>query len=259
MPVPTPRPQLAISLDLLNALSEHQAPRLCLEVLGRHFDFVPLPPEIVDAGDPPQAAPLQNVCGYIVTRQPSGAPHNEALHATHPERPVEEESRLDDPVLRENFLTRVFACAAWQALCTQGLTRAGLIAFHSRYKYQLMAHNPRQYRLLGQRLATLSSQPLDSFAARYIRDFMQALASCASRGTHSNVLQHLAGYLKRDLPALEKSELQHLIDQYRCGVVPLAAPLSLLKQHFRRYPHPYLQDQAYLQRQPEGPGPRATP
>ncbi len=80
---------------------------------------------------------------------------------------------------------------------------------------------------------------------------MQALGSCATRGTHGNVLLHLAGYLKRDLPSAEKAEMQRLIDQYREGVIPLVVPLTLLKHHFRRHPHPYIAPQAYLQPHPE--------
>lgn len=219
-----------------------------------------------------QAGLLQDICGYIFMQQspscglqrvklyrfdgqlrPPGVRglYAEAFCAARPELPVEEEGRLNDPVIRENFLTRVFAYTAWQKLCENGLTRHAVIGFHSRYKYQLMAHNPRQYSALGQRLAKIGEQPLEDFAPDYFRDFMQALGACATRGTHSNVLQHLAGYLKHDLPTTEKAEMQRLIDQYREGVIPLVVPLTLLKHHFRRHPHPYIDAQAYLQPHPE--------
>ncbi|MFV3303678.1 YbgA family protein [Pseudomonas sp. NY15181] len=311
MPNTTPRPQLGISACLLGEPVRynggHKASRLCLDVLSRHFDFVPVCPEVaiglgvprptlrlVGDHDSPraviqregdrdvsealrdfgreQAGRLEDICGYIFMQQspscglqrvklyrsdghacPPGVRglYAEAFCAARPELPVEEEGRLNDPVIRENFLTRVFAYAAWQKLCTQGLTRHALIGFHSRYKYQLMAHNPRQYSVLGQRLAMIGNQPLDDFAPAYFRDFMRALGTCATRGTHSNVLQHLAGYLKHDLPPAEKAEMQRLIGQYRDGVIPLVVPLTLLKHHFRRHPHPYIDAQAYLQPHPE--------
>lgn len=310
-PTSSPRPQLAISACLLGEPVRynggHKASRLCLDVLSRHFDFVPVCPEVaiglgvprptlrlVGDRDTPraliqreggrdvsealrdfghkQAGLLQDICGYIFMQQspscglqrvklyrfdgqlrPPGARglYAQAFCAARPELPVEEEGRLNDPVIRENFLTRVFAYAAWQRLCEEGLTRHAVIGFHSRYKYQLMAHNPRQYSALGQRLAKISDQPLEEFAPDYFRDFMQALGTCATRGTHSNVLQHLAGYLKHDLPGSEKAEMQRLIDQYREGVIPLVVPLTLLKHHFRLHPHPYIDAQAYLQPHPE--------
>ncbi|QRY82546.1 DUF1722 domain-containing protein [Pseudomonas sp. PDNC002] len=307
----TSRPTLGISACLLGEPVRynggHKASRLCLDVLSRHFEFIPICPEVaiglgvprptlrlVGGHDDPraliqreggrdvsealhdfgrkQAELLQDICGYIFMQQspscglqrvklyrldgqlrPPGVRglYAETFCAARPELPVEEEGRLNDPVIRENFLTRVFAYTAWQALCAEGLTRHGVIAFHSRYKYQLMAHNPRQYSALGQRLAKIAEHPLEPFAGDYFRDFMQALGTCATRGTHSNVLQHLAGYLKHDLPATEKAEMQRLIDQYRDGVIPLVVPLTLLKHHFRLHPHPYIDAQAYLQPHPE--------
>ena len=264
-------PEVAIGLGVprptLRLVGDHDAPRALIQRAGDRD----VSEALRDLGRQ-QAGLLRDICGYIFMQQspscglqrvklyrpdgqlrPPGARglYAEAFCAARPELSVEEEGRLNDPVIRENFLTRVFAYAAWQKLCAQGLTRHALITFHSRYKYQLMAHNPRQYSVLGQRLAMIGNQPLDDFAPAYFRDFMRALGSCATRGTHSNVLQHLAGYLKHELPAAEKSELQRLIEQYRAGVIPLVVPLTLLKHHFRRHPHPYVDIQAYLQPHPE--------
>lgn len=171
--------------------------------------------------------------------------------ARHPDLPVEEDGRLNDAVLRENFITRVFAYAEWQRLLQQGLTRRALIAFHSRYKYLLLATDAQQYRALGRLLGDLARHDLASLAPRYFSQLMAALKQCATRGSHSNVLQHLAGYLKRALSAQEKQEMQQLIGQYREGVVPLVVPLTLLKHHFRRHPDRYIAEQAYLQPHPE--------
>lgn len=174
-----------------------------------------------------------------------------ALMQALPDLPIEEDGRLNDPVLRENFLTRVYAYAAWQQLLREGLTRKALIAFHTRYKYQLMATSPRDYRELGRRVGQSSEQPLASFAAEYFSDLMQALRQPANRGTHCNVLQHLSGYFKRQLSAPDRQELQRLIQQYRKGIVPLVVPLTLLKHYLRHYPDVYLTQQAYLQPHPE--------
>lgn len=212
------------------------------------------------------------LCGYIFMQQsPSCGLHRvkvyqdngrpsepqgrgifaEAFCARHPNLPVEEDGRLNDPILRENFITRVFAYAEWQQLLRQGLSRKALIDFHSRYKYLLMATHPLQYKALGRLLGNLAQHDLNELAARYFSQLMQALKNCATRRTHSNVLQHLSGYLKQNLSREDKAEIQQLIGQYRQGVVPLVVPMTLLKHHFRRHPDQYIAQQVYLQPHPE--------
>jgi uncharacterized protein YbgA (DUF1722 family)/uncharacterized protein YbbK (DUF523 family) len=218
------------------------------------------------------AGELHGICGYIFMQkspscglervkvyQDNGMPSSvggrgiyaAAFCARHPDLPVEEDGRLNDPVLRENFLSRVFAYAAWQNLLQQGLTRHRLLHFHARYKYLLMATDPQQYRTLGRLLGSLAEQHLQELAPRYFSELMAALKKCATRGTHSNVLQHLSGYFKRVLSADEKVELQQLIEQYQTGLVPLVVPLTLLKHHLRQHPNQYLTEQLYLQPHPE--------
>ncbi|PTQ67728.1 DUF523 and DUF1722 domain-containing protein [Pseudomonas sp. GV071] len=173
-----------------------------------------------------------------------------AFCAEHPDLPVEEEGRLNDPVLRENFLTRVFAYADWQQLLADGLTSRALTHFHARYKYLLLATHPEQYRALGQLLGGLNKHNLHELAPRYFSALMEALQKCATRGTHSNVLQHISGHLKQTLSADEKTEMQQLIEQYRRGYVPLVVPLTLLKHHFLLHPDRYIAQQVYLQPHP---------
>jgi len=169
----------------------------------------------------------------------------------HPDLPVEEDGRLNDPVLRENFLTRVFAYSAWQQLLQTGLTRRGLIDFHSRYKYLLMAHNPVQYKTLGNLLGNMGQTDLQVIGPRYFSELMAALKKCATRRTHTNVLQHLSGYFKQAISAEDKREMQQIINQYLHGIVPLVVPLTLLKHHLRQHPDPYVAQQVYLQPHPE--------
>jgi uncharacterized protein YbgA (DUF1722 family)/uncharacterized protein YbbK (DUF523 family) len=169
----------------------------------------------------------------------------------HPNLPVEEDGRLNDAVLRENFVTRVFAYAAWQDELKAGLTRRSLTEFHSRYKYQLMANDPVQYRLLGNLLGNMGRRDPNEIAPRYFSELMAALKKPATRRTHTNVLQHLTGYLKQTLSASDKQEIQHLIGQYHQGIVPLIVPLTLLKHHFRQHPDPYVALQVYMQPHPE--------
>jgi len=218
------------------------------------------------------AEELGDICGYIfMQKSPScglervkvytekGAPvdgggrgiYAQAFCERHPNLPVEEDGRLNDPVLRENFITRVFAYAAWQDLLKAGITRRALTEFHSRYKYQLMANDPVQYKALGNLLGNMGRSDPNEIAPVYFSDLMAALKKPATRRTHTNVLQHLSGYLKQTLSAPDKQEVQQLITQYHQGIVPLIVPLTLLKHHFRQHPDPYVALQVYMQPHPE--------
>ena len=310
----TARPKIAISACLLGHEVRynggHKASSLCKEALARHFDYVPLCPEVaIGLGTPREpirlvgdiAAPRavgtvnrqldvteqlaaygremasaqQEISGYIFMQQsPScgvervkvyqdnGKPADKsgrgiyanAFCSARPDLPVEEDGRLNDPVLRENFITRVYAYARWQALLQSGLTRHAIIAFHASYKYQLMANHPQQYRELGRMLGSMGQQTADEIGPRYFSLLMAALKKPATRGSHSNVLQHLSGYLRPALSDDERSEMHQLIQQYRTGSVPLVVPLTLLKHHFRRNPQPYIALQAYMQPHPEDLG-----
>ena len=218
------------------------------------------------------AAAHRDICGYIFMQkspscglervkvyQDKGRPaelsgrgiYAQAFCAAHPDLPVEEDGRLNDPVLRENFLTRVYAYSAWQALLKRGITRRALTEYHAHYKYLLMAHDPVQYKVLGNLLGNLGKNDPQDIATQYFRELMQALKKCATRRTHTNVLQHLSGYLKQSISPDDKQEIQQLIAQYLHGIVPLVVPLTLLKHHFRQHPDPYISQQVYLQPHPE--------
>jgi len=173
-----------------------------------------------------------------------------ALMQSQPLLPVEEEGRLQDPVLRENFVARVFTYARWRALEQQGLSRAGLIGFHARHKLVIMAHSPAGYRELGRLVAGVGSDALVPLAQRYIERLMQLLAQRAPRKRHANVMQHLLGYLRRYLDSGDRAEVLDSIEAYRRGEYPLVVPLSLLRHHFRKYPHSWVSQQVYLQPHP---------
>jgi len=164
--------------------------------------------------------------------------------------PTEEEGRLGDPMLRENFIERVFTYHRWQTLCREGLTAAAVVAFHTQHKLAIMAHSVPGYRNLGRLVAKAGELPIGQLAEEYINGLMTALAVRATRRSHTNVLQHLMGYLKRDLDGDDKAELSALIERYRQGQVPLIVPITLLNHHFRRHPKTYVEQQIYLQPHP---------
>jgi uncharacterized protein YbgA (DUF1722 family)/uncharacterized protein YbbK (DUF523 family) len=172
------------------------------------------------------------------------------LMQANPSLPVEEEGRLNDPALRENFIERVFAFRRVRDLF-RGRWRSGqFVAFHTAHKLQLMAHSQVAYAELGRLVAGVAKQPRSTLRQRYVSAFMAALSRIATRGRNTNVLQHAAGFLKQHLDATARTELSELIHDYRRGLVPLVVPITLLRHHTRTHGVAYLTGQTFLEPHP---------
>jgi len=198
-------------------------------------------------------------CGMerVKVYHPNGVPHHadqgvfvRALREHNPVLPLEEEARMNDAVLRENFIARVFAYDDWKTSVEPDPSYHDILQFHSRQKYLLMAHHYAGYRELGRYLADAHDQPLPDVMAHYIARFMHHLAHKATRKTHTNVLLHLMGYLKRDLDTETKQEMLDAIEQYRLEQVHLVVPLTLLKHYVKKHGNDYLRAQTYLNPHP---------
>jgi uncharacterized protein YbgA (DUF1722 family)/uncharacterized protein YbbK (DUF523 family) len=168
-----------------------------------------------------------------------------------PHLPVEEEGRLADPRLRDNFVERVFAYRRLRSLFAARWTVGDLVHFHTTHKLLLLAHSPEAYRQLGRLVAGARDMPRRDVERRYIDGFMRALAQLATARRHTNVLQHMAGYFKDRLDTASKRELADTIADYRRGLVPLVVPLTLLCHYVRRFEVAYLARQTYLQPHPK--------
>ena len=167
----------------------------------------------------------------------------------NPLLPVEEEGRLGDAGLRENFIQRVYVLYRWKQMIATGLTPSDLTHFHARHKLIIMSHD--DYRDLGQLLAGVTKVNVAHIAEQYILQLMITLKKVANRKNHVNVLQHIQGYLKKDLAADDKAELCEVIERYRNGTIPLIVPITLLKHHFRKSPDPYIDDSYYMSPYPQ--------
>ena len=165
--------------------------------------------------------------------------------------PVEEEGRLHDPALRESFIERLFAYERWKAALAEGMTRGRLVAFHTAHKLALLAHSPAAYRRLGALVGGLGRGPVREAARAYGEGFMKALQVPATRGRHTNVLQHMLGYFRRALEPVERKELEALVSDFSRGLVPLVVPLTLLRHHVRKQEVEYLAGQVYLDPEPK--------
>jgi uncharacterized protein YbgA (DUF1722 family)/uncharacterized protein YbbK (DUF523 family) len=173
----------------------------------------------------------------------------EEMMRNNPLLPVEEEGRLGDAALRENFIQRVYVLYRWKLMLEIGLDAQSLIKFHARHKLIIMSHG--DYRDLGQLLACVTKANAQEIAGQYILLLMKKLKKVASRKNHVNVLQHIQGYLKKELNADDKAELCELIEAYRRGEVPLIVPLTLLKHHFRKCLDPYIEESYYMSPYPQ--------
>jgi uncharacterized protein YbgA (DUF1722 family)/uncharacterized protein YbbK (DUF523 family) len=212
-----------------------------------------------------------DLCGYVLKKDsPScgmervkvygarGAPARSgrgvfatAVLQRFPHLPVEEEGRLHDPRLRDNFVERVFAYRRLRTLFTGRWTLGDVVAFHTAHKFQVLAHSPHAYAQLGRLVARARAMPRRALREAYEAAFMRALAIVATPRRHANVLHHILGYFRTRLDGDSRRELLSLIDDYRSGLVPLVVPMTLIRHYVRRFDVAYLRCQAYLDPHPQ--------
>jgi len=188
--------------------------------------------------------------GHCIATDAQGI-YARALSRVDPLLPLEDDGRLNDAGLRESFVTRAYAYHDWKQLLRQGLSAHRLVAFYSRYKYLVVAHDVASYQRLGPLVADAGKADLEQLAAEFIRQLMAALGHRTTRRSHSNVLYHLSGYLKRTVSGAERQRLAALIEQYRTGQVPLIVPVTMLKHHFANSPNAYIDSQAFMAPYPD--------
>lgn len=279
------KPRILISESLLNQAPgverQHQSCSINISLLPLYFQLLPVHPAMQQTlinNDNTQARTelpgtdgqttlvqldLELICGYVMspsdetatTARPQnlsrpGTPpaiHVQALQFMRhfPTIPVESPTRLQSSYqIRENFFERVFVLSRWLNLIKTGLNADRLVKFHAQHKLTIMAH--ADTRDLGQIIAQLKKNNVQSIAGQYIELLMNTLAAEATVSAHVNVIQHIQGYLKKQLSADEKVELAELIERYRHGEVSRLAIITLLKHFFRQHPDPYILDSTYL-------------
>jgi uncharacterized protein YbgA (DUF1722 family)/uncharacterized protein YbbK (DUF523 family) len=212
----------------------------------------------------------ENLCGFIFkSKSPSsgmarvkiyndnGMPRNVGIGifagmfmAAFPLIPVEEEGRLNDPGLRENFIERVFTLKSWRDMRKKIAGLGRLVDFHTRIKLLLLAHSPKDYRALGRLVAEGKKHSLSALYNQYETTLMAGLRLKATVKKNTNVLQHMLGYFKKQLSPDEKQELVKIIDQYHQELIPLIVPVTLFNHYVRKYDVFYLAQQTYLNPHP---------
>ena len=236
--VGTRNPELDVTEDLYKSADEQQAwhRQLCGYILKKGSPSCGMERVRLYKGDVPDRIGV----GLYAER----------LMKNFPNLPVEEEGRLEDPVLRENFIQRVYIYSRWQNLMEHAISMKSLTLFHAQHKYIYMSHDQSMARQLGSWLAESHKTDLDTLTTQYPLKMMTLLKRRATRKNHVNTLQHIQGYLKNHLDAGDKQELTTNIKQYREGLLPLIVPITLLRHHFRRYPNNYISNSYYMQPHP---------
>jgi uncharacterized protein YbgA (DUF1722 family)/uncharacterized protein YbbK (DUF523 family) len=173
------------------------------------------------------------------------------LMEQYPLLPVEEEGRLTDARIRENFIERVFAYHTLRRLFDSRFSRRAMVRFHTVNKYLLLSHSPAHYRRLGSLVAAIKDYSPAEFRDEYGKLYMDALAVKSTARKNVNVLQHILGFLKRDLPPDDKTYILGIIEDYRQGLIPLVVPMTLIKNFIRKFRVSYIADQTYLNPHPK--------
>jgi uncharacterized protein YbgA (DUF1722 family)/uncharacterized protein YbbK (DUF523 family) len=188
---------------------------------------------------------------------PSGSPTKtgvglfaRAFMEHFPLLPIEEEGRLHDPKLRENFIEAIFTLKRWREMLAQNGGRGALVDFHTRHKLLVRAHSAEHLRQMGKVVAQVATLPVSDLFDTYQKLLLEALGRKTTSKKNTDVLYHLMGYFKGDLSPDEKQELREIIDLYHRGLVPLIVPVTLLNHYVRKYNQPYLKGQWYLNPHP---------
>jgi uncharacterized protein YbgA (DUF1722 family)/uncharacterized protein YbbK (DUF523 family) len=212
----------------------------------------------------------ENLCGFVFkSNSPSSGMERVKIYNEHgiaqktgvgmfarafmdhfPLIPVEEDGRLHDIRLRENFIELIFALKRWRELLDHHQSRGKLVAFHTQHKLLILSHSQKHSTILGKLVAEAKNIPAAQLYSQYQMIFMEALRLKTTIKKNINVLQHMMGYFKRQLSADEKQELLETIDQYRSEYIPLIVPVTLIKHYVRKYDQTYLQQQLYLNPHP---------
>jgi uncharacterized protein YbgA (DUF1722 family)/uncharacterized protein YbbK (DUF523 family) len=257
---------LSIPREALRQVGDPENPRLVTSRSGQDLTEAML----VWARQRVRALEGEGLCGFIFkSRSPSSGMERvkvyDARGMAHktgvglfarvfmehfPLLPVEEEGRLHDPLLRENFIEAIFALRRWRQLTAGGQKPGRLVEFHSAHKLLLMAHSTELYRQMGKLVADSGNRATDELFEHYQQLLVRALRLRPTVAKHVNVLMHLLGYFKKELSADEKQEVLEIVGEYRKGNLPLIVPVTLINHFVRKYDQPYLKNQYYLNPHP---------
>jgi len=164
--------------------------------------------------------------------------------------PTEDEGRLHDPKLRENFIERIFTLKRWREGLVKKESRGNIVDFHTKHKLLILSHSPKRHQMMGKLVAKAKEIPLKDLYQQYQDILMEALKLKTTPKKNANVLMHIMGYFREELSSDEKKELLEVIENYKQEDIPLIVPITLINHYVRKYDQPYLKQQVYLNPHP---------
>jgi uncharacterized protein YbgA (DUF1722 family)/uncharacterized protein YbbK (DUF523 family) len=256
---------LSVPREAMRLVGKPEAPRLTKQRSGEDYTDQMLSWAVKRL----QELAQEDLCGFVFKSRspssgmrgvkvygPSGVPTRtgigifaRAFMEKFPLTPAEDDGRLCDPGLRENFIERIFVYKRWKGCREKGAVR-DLIDFHAEHKLLILAHSPGHYQTLGNLVANAKKYRPESLYGEYLKLLMEGLRLIATNRKNTNVLQHMMGYFKKLLQPEEKKELIEVIADYHKGFTPLIVPITLLRHYVRKYDEPYLRRQYYLNPHP---------
>ena len=246
----------------------HKLDKYLTRTLGQFVEYVPVCPEVEAGfgvpresfrlvGDPDKSDSPSSGMIRVKVYNEKGMPHKvgigmfaRAFMEHFPLIPVEDDGRLNDPLIREIFILQIFTMKRWRDNLARKPSMGNLVDFHTRNKLLIMSHSPKHYRSMGKLVANGKKMPIKELHPQYQLQLMDALKLKTTIKKHINVLQHVMGYFKKQLSSDEKQELLEVFDHYRSELVPLIVPITLINHYVRKYDQPYLKQQTYLKPHP---------
>lgn len=145
----------------------------------------------------------------------------------------------------DDFLCRIFIRADWRDYLW-GKEEGLMQKFQKKHKYLLMAYNPGIKNEMGQ-LAAAGEIDYD----RYGELLKRITRFPAKRGNQVNSIQHIFGYFSSEIREEEKNGFLYRLNDFREGKVEISEIRENFKEICKKYPHPYIQGQSFLEPFPQ--------
>ena len=257
---------LAVPRETMRLVGEPSNPRLMTSKTGiditdqmqtwikkslKELDKVDLHGFIFKSGSPSsgmERVKVYNGKGGIAGKAPGM--FGKAFMEHFPSLPCEDEGRLNDAGLRENFVERIFTLWRFRQATKASATLGTLMKFHAQNKYLIQSHNEKMMREMGRELAGINARGARKHIPVYEAQLMKALKSLATVRKHTNILQHMLGYLRDDVDANDRKELASIVEDYHKELLPLIVPVTMLSHYVKKHDIHYLSDQYYLNPHP---------
>ncbi|MDD3145025.1 MAG: DUF523 and DUF1722 domain-containing protein [Candidatus Gracilibacteria bacterium] len=142
--------------------------------------------------------------------------------------PKEDEGRLKNFKLREEFLTKIFCLANFREI-KESKKISDLSDFQAKNKYLFMFYSQKKQNELGQLIASYNKTNLSEILNDYHIKLLELFNTETKTGRMINSLTHIFGYFKETCSALEKDFFLETIEVYREGRIPTSSVISILK------------------------------